>query len=222
MRRLALTFVLPALAVSLSACGAEPDVEPTDEAPAATEPTTDTAAVDETPVETPAPKPGIDPGNLIPAFTAEGTAGETARQVSSQAPGAVTVYVAGSTKCPITNAYSARMNEIEDAYAAKGVQFVWLYPNRTEADDEKAEWHADHDLAGTFVIDRDAKIAKILDIKRTPEIVLTSAEGTITYRGAIDDGKGDPGDAKVAWLANAIDATLAGKPVDVQKTVPAG
>lgn len=223
MKRLALFLVLPALTLSLAACGADPAPSTVDDAaaPAATPEAAPEATLEAPPQAAP-PAVGILPGELIPAFTAEGTAGDASRSVASQEPGAVTVYCAGSTKCPITNAYAERMQQIESTYTEKGVQFIWIYPNRTETDDAKTAWHAEKDLAGTFVIDRDASIAKVLEIKRTPEIVVTAADGTITYRGAIDDGKGKPSRAEVPWLANALDATLAGEPVAVEKTVPAG
>jgi hypothetical protein len=114
------------------------------------------------------------------------------------------------------------MKDIETAYTSKGVKFVWLYPNRSESDADKQAWHAEKGLAGNFVIDRDAAIAKALGVERTPELVVTSADGTITYRGAFDDGAGDPVRAKSEHLKDALEATLAGKPVAVSRTTPAG
>ena len=165
---------------------------------------------------------GTTPGDLIPMFTASGTTGGKPAAVASQTPGAVTVYCVGSTTCPTTKQYAAKLREIETGYAPKGVQFVWLYSNRAESDEEKTAWHAEKGLAGVFVIDRDAAIAKALGAERTPELVLTAANGTITYRGAIDDGSGDPKRATIEYLRNALDATLAGKPVEVSVTVPDG
>ncbi|MCE9635251.1 MAG: redoxin family protein [Planctomycetes bacterium] len=165
---------------------------------------------------------GTTPGDLIPAFTSKGSSGGVATTLASQAPGAVTVYCVGSTECPYTNKYAERLQEIEAAYTAKGTKFVWLYSNRTESDARKAEWHAEKKLGGLFVIDGDAAIARALGASRTPEIVVTDAKGTITYRGAVDDGGGDPKRAKIQYLTDAIDATLTGKAVENAATTPAG
>lgn len=181
-------------------------------------------------VETPAApaKPaarveGTTPGELVPKFAVEGTAaGAKAPAFDSQAPGQVTVYCVGSTTCPYTNKYAEKLQQIEEGFAGKPVRFVWLYSNSTEPDADKTKWHAEKGLAGVFVIDRGAVAAKALGAARTPELVVTSADGTITYRGAIDDGSGDPKRAKVEYLRDAIDATLAGRPVTTTVTQPAG
>ena len=165
---------------------------------------------------------GTSPGKLVPKFTATGTTGGAAASLDSQAPGAVTVYCVGSTTCPYTNKYAAKLQSIESAYAGQAVTFVWLYPNRQESDAEKTAWHAEQKLGGLFVLDKDAAITKSLAAERTPEMVVTAADGTIAYRGAIDDGNGDPKRANVEYLRAAIDSTLAGQPVEVTETTPAG
>jgi len=165
---------------------------------------------------------GTTPGDLVPAFVAAGTQSGAPATLDSHKPGAVTVYTIGSTSCPYTNKYAGKMGEVEAAYAPKGVKFVWLYSNRTESDADKTAWHAEKKLGGLFVIDKDAAIARALAAERTPEIVVTSADGTIVYRGAIDDGAGDPKRAKAQYLSDALDATLSGKEVTTPATTPAG
>jgi hypothetical protein len=167
-----------------------------------------------------APMVGALPGDRIPAFLAtvrrpaEGAARE--ERFDSILTAQPTVYIVNSTTCPYCAEYVGEMKEIEVAYMARGVDVVHVYPNRAETPEEKTMWHAGNHFRGGQILDSDANIARLLEADRTPTVYLVDAKGLILYRGAIDDGHG------TAYLADAIDAYLAGKPIEVTSTEPLG
>ncbi len=114
-------------------------------------------------------------------------------------------------------------------YAEKGV--VWLAvnssaPGREGADKAmnvaaRANWH----LAHPILLDETGLIGKQYGATRTPEVFVLDKDLTIVYHGAPDNlpgGELAEGDAAEPYLANALDAVLAGKPVAKAKTQPRG
>jgi hypothetical protein len=160
---------------------------------------------------------GSLPGDRIPQFHATVRRPEgSERGFDSLATGRATVYIMNSTTCGYCADYADRMRDIEIAYMPKGVDVVHVYPNRVETPEEKAAWHAEQRFRGGQILDGDASIARLLTADRTPTVYLVDATGIILYRGGIDDG------GRTAYLADAIDAHLAGRPVEVASTDPPG
>jgi peroxiredoxin len=125
--------------------------------------------------------------------------------------GTVLIFVA--TKCPVSNAYNARMQKLAEDYRAKGVNVVGINSNYSEAAAEVKSHAAEKGLTFTILKDPNNRIADQLDAKVTPEAYLLDASGKLVYRGAIDNSR--QGDSITEpFLSNAIDATLAGKPVE--------
>jgi peroxiredoxin len=168
---------------------------------------------------------GTKPGNLVAAFdatvrrTISGSPVEST--LASQKAAKVTVYLVTSTTCPYCRDYAKRVAALEEQYMAKGVDVVHVYPNRTESTEAKLGWHAQQGFRGGIVVDADAKVARALAADRTPTAFVVDAAGVIVYRGAIDDSPA--GDAvHQRYLADAIDAALAGRAVAVPSTDPSG
>lgn len=154
-------------------------------------------------------------GGPVAGFEAEKLAGGTA----SFAPlkGSVTVVAFISVQCPISNDYNARMTALYNDYSAKGVKFVFLNANSTEAADAVAT-HAKQ--AGfSFPVYKDAgnKVADRFGAQVTPETYVIDKTGTLVYHGYLDDARNE---ARVTnkGLANALDAVLAGKAVSQTET----
>ena len=158
----------------------------------------------------------------VPAFEADavrltGTPPrETSVHVSSQGRANPTAYVVLGTHCPTTAKYLERIAALEKRYGKK-VDFIYLYPNRTDTPEAKREFHAEHGFAGPMIDDQGATITLQMRVGRTAEVVLAARDGTIVYRGAIDDSK-DPAKVTREHAAIAIDEHLAGKPVTLPKT----
>jgi thiol-disulfide isomerase/thioredoxin len=166
------------------------------------------------------PATGIDVGQRIPAFTAPllGPSGEpAAKELDSRRQGRVTAYIVIGTHCPATQAYTERLARLQKDYAPKQVDFVYIYPNREDTLPSKLAFHKEKNLGSRLIDDQGGRVARLLGAKRTSEVVLTDAKGTIVYRGAIDDAR-DAAAVKQRYLANALDETLAGKAVAVTTT----
>jgi hypothetical protein len=110
-----------------------------------------------------------------------------------------------------------RIAELERRYHGDQLGFVYLYPNRTDSNDEKAAFHRRHGLRAPLVDDKGAVIASALGATRTSEVILVDERAVIRYRGAIDDAR-DEAAVVERHAAHAIDALLAGRPIAVSAT----
>jgi peroxiredoxin len=125
--------------------------------------------------------------------------------------GTVLIFIA--VQCPVSNAYNERMEKLYEDYKARGVAVVGINANTTDsAADVKA--HAkEKNLNFVILKDRDDKVADRLGAGHTPEAFFLDAAGKLVYHGAIDNAQ-NPVMVNTNHLRNAIDATLAGKPVE--------
>jgi hypothetical protein len=156
------------------------------------------------------------PGEAMPAFTAK-----VVTNIDSTKTKAVTVYMTLGVNCPATPRYTDRVKELESVYAQKGVQFVYIYPNKTESAEAKAAFHAKSGYAGGMVDDEGGRITKLLEGKKTSEAFVVGKDGKIAYRGGVDDSL-DAKSVTAKYLATALDEVLAGKPVTTTSTKPFG
>jgi peroxiredoxin len=129
-----------------------------------------------------------------------------------------TVLMFIATKCPYSNAYNDRMREMADAYRAKGVLFVGINSNKTEPADEARDHAKSNRHTFPIMKDPDNKVADMYDAKRTPEIFVVDKQGKVVYHGRIDENYEDPKGVTSPDLKNALDALLAGKPIDRAET----
>lgn len=214
MRRFAFVFATLALA-----CSKPPSSE---QNPGPTQPTATTpVAAPKAPAKRPAPPAataGAQVGAPIPAFTADilPVAGGAPTKVDSAALSKPTAFVMLGTGCPATGAYAGRLVDLEKQYGGK-VDFVFVYPNATDPVDAKTSFHREKSFARGFVDDQGGRIARTLGARRTSEVFLTDAKGTLVYHGAIDDNR-DATRVTRKHLAMAIDETLAGQAVTTPKT----
>jgi alkyl hydroperoxide reductase subunit AhpC len=146
-------------------------------------------------------------GAKIPAFKAQAVA-----LVDSHDVKVPTVYLVVGVKCSATPAYEKRFKALEDEFRSKGVDFLWVFPNKTETLEEKQDWMKKLGLKGPMIDDTGAAIAKALECKNTSQAILTDKEGNIVFRGGLDDNR-DEAAVKQRFLADAIKETLAGKKV---------
>ena len=151
-------------------------------------------------------------GTKIPAFTATAVATVDSKDVKVP-----TAYMIVGVNCGATPAYEKRFKAVEDEFRAKGVDFFWVFPNKTETLEAKQAWMKKVGLKGGMIDDVGAKIVKALEVPNTAHVILTDKDGTIVYRGGLDDSREEAG-VKNRYLADAIKAVLAGKPVTTSTT----
>lgn len=162
----------------------------------------------------PAPdaKASIAIGAVVPDFKLPDADGKEHTLASLKGKtGTVVIFIA--TQCPVSNAYNERMQKLADDYSAKGFNVVGINSNVKELAPEVKQHAAEKGLKFTILKDTGNVVADSLDAQVTPEAYLLDASGKLIYRGRIDNSRN--GDAITnTELRDAIEATLAGKPVE--------
>ena len=129
-----------------------------------------------------------------------------------------TVLVFLGTDCPISNRYSPVLHRLEVEYRPRGVAFRAIFSDPA-VDATGARKHlADYGLEMPGLMDPAATLARQTGARVTPETVIISPQGTVLYRGRIDDKYLEWGKSRTVVtrqdLRLALDAVLAGKPVE--------
>ena len=122
--------------------------------------------------------------------------------------------------CPWVLAWEDRYVSIAEKYAPKGIGIIAVNSNEAYrgGDDsfKKMQVHAKKNKYNFFyTVDKGSRLATAFGATRTPHIFLFDKKEKLVYRGAIDDNSRNPEQVKEAYLINAMDAMLAGKPVKV-------
>ncbi|HUI27708.1 MAG TPA: redoxin family protein [Candidatus Kryptonia bacterium] len=165
--------------------------------------------------------PQLDPaaagiGQKVPAFTAQAVDltvdPPRTSTVDSSAAKRITAYIFVGVTCPATNAYAERFKQLAQTYSPKGVDFVYLYPNRNDTPEAKRDFHKSKQLGGRMIDDQGGKLAQEFRAQKTSELFLADKQGKIVYHGAADDSR-DPNAVKQHYLADALDELLTGKQI---------
>ena len=131
--------------------------------------------------------------------------------------GPVTVVIFIATQCPVSNSYNQRMNALYKDYGSKGVKFIFLNANKSEPAGNVRE----HAKTAGFVFpvykDADNVVADKFGAEVTPESYVIDNAGVVRYHGYIDDSMNEARVRKQG-LRLALDAVIAGKPVEVSET----
>jgi Redoxin len=131
------------------------------------------------------------------------------------------------TDCPISNAYAPEIARIVQQYSSQGIHFYAVYAVR-DISQSDAEAHAEkYGLSVPVISDGELKLAQQLAATRMPEVVLLPTEGTAVYQGRIDDRYPQAGGKRREHptkydLRDALDAFVAGEPIDVPRTEAVG
>jgi hypothetical protein len=137
-----------------------------------------------------------------------------------------TVVVFARTDCPVSNRFAPEIRRLHQRYEPRGVRFFLVYVDP----DEQPEAIRRHlsEYGYTCRALRDPKHALVAQCNATvtPEAVVFDGRQAMTYRGRINDLYIDLGQARpqptTRDLADAIESTLAGKPVATARTKAVG
>lgn len=135
--------------------------------------------------------------------------------------------------CPFVKKHygTKNMQNLQKTYTDKGV--VW-YTVATSAEGKQGyvapkEAEQKRKAAGmhstALLLDADGTMGKAYSAKTTPHMFIINPEGKVAYAGAIDSN--DSSDAKTIasatnYVSAALDAGMAGKPIDQKSTKPYG
>ena len=124
--------------------------------------------------------------------------------------GSVLIFMA--VQCPVSNAYNERMEKLAQDFKAKGINVIGINSNVAESAEAIKAHAAEKNLTFTRLKDAGNKIADRLGASVTPEAYFLDASNKLLYRGRIDNSKNVEG-VTSSELRDAIEATLAGKPI---------
>jgi peroxiredoxin len=157
------------------------------------------------------PRDPMASGQKAPDFSLPiaGAAGAVALK-DELAKNKLTVLMFVATRCPVSNAYNARMAQLAKDYADKGVRFVGVNSNKAETPEEIVAHAREHGFTFPVVKDAGNKVADLYGARVTPEIFVVDPHALVRYHGRIDE-KQDGADVKSPDLRAALDALLAGK-----------
>ena len=125
--------------------------------------------------------------------------------------GTVLIFIA--VQCPVSNAYNDRMEKLAEDYKDKGIAVIGINANSSE-DAATVKTHAaEKHLTFTILKDAGNKVADKLGAARTPEAYFLDANNKLLYHGRIDNSQ-NPDAIESNDLRNALDSSLAGKPVE--------
>jgi Redoxin len=139
---------------------------------------------------------------------------------------AVTVVLFTRTDCPIANRYAPDVRRLHEAYHPRGVEFFLVYVDPRESPDDVRRHLAEYGYPCPGVLDTGHTLVAYCHATATPEAVVFAADRTITYQGRIDDRYTDLGRPRAEPtshdLADALAATVGGRPVAVPRTNAVG
>jgi len=133
------------------------------------------------------------------------------------------VVVFTCNHCPVAQSYEKRLIKLANEYSKKAVKLVVVSVSRYEADSLEAMKKRSQELKYPFAYLQDPtqKMGKHYGALWTPSVFLLDGKRRIVYMGGIDDSMyADKVERR--YLKDAIDALLAGKPVEITETKPVG
>lgn len=123
--------------------------------------------------------------------------------------------------CPVAMVYAPRLAALAATWSERGVRFFGVDSDVEAPVDEIRELAASAKLPYPILLDRDGALAQRLSVATTTTVVVLDANWRVRYQGAVDDQYlvgGRREKAGHAWLADALEAVLASRPVPVERT----
>lgn len=149
--------------------------------------------------------------------------------LAKHADGKITVVAFLGTQCPLAKLYGPRLAELAKAYESKGVAFLAIDSNYQDSRSDLLSFAQESAIGFPILKDVNNLVADHFGATRTPEVFVLDKQLIVRYRGRIDDQYGIENgisykrdEPKRRDAALAIDALLAGKPVEQPATVPPG
>jgi mono/diheme cytochrome c family protein len=130
----------------------------------------------------------------------------------------IRVILFWSIECPVAAKYTERLNLLVDKYVKQDVQFEAYFPQEgeTRAAVEKVLKQRKHKFL--WITDPGAEIAQSFGVDRVPTAIVISKTNEIVFSGMIDDAPERERHPTKHYLADALDAAIAGKAPAVSQT----
>ncbi|MDF7806704.1 thioredoxin family protein [Pontiellaceae bacterium B12219] len=135
-----------------------------------------------------------------------------------------TLIIFTCNKCPFVQAWQSTMVELGNTYMKKGVKVVFINSNDPAAKGDTLEnmkkMAQKEGYQFPYLQDSTSEVARHFGATKTPDVFLFDADNKLVYKGAVGDGGTSPTDD--VWLADALEALLAGKDINPQETKAVG
>lgn len=159
----------------------------------------------------------LEPGARAPEFELFGVDYKY-HSLQEYADAEARVVVFTCNHCPVAKAYEDKLIALASEYQPKGVQFIAVNTNPADmvpADGfpQMIERAKQKGFPYPYLYDETQKVSKAYGATVTPHIFVVGPEGNILYEGAVDNRHEEPD-----YLADALDAILAGDPVPAPST----
>lgn len=154
--------------------------------------------------------PKLSVGQPVPDFSLKDTTGKQHSLKAYRGQYVVIGFV--GAKCPISNAYTSRMNGIAEDYKGKNVVFLGINSNANEPLNEIKAHAAKARYSFAILKDAGNAVADLFGATVTPEIFVLDGEGILRYHGRIDSAS-DIARVERHDLRVALDELLAGNPL---------
>ena len=131
------------------------------------------------------------------------------------------VVVFTCNHCPYVIGNESRIESIASRAREEGMGFAGINsndPDNYPTDNWEHMQKRGAVMTYPYLHDASQVVARAWGAERTPEFYLLDGNGTITYRGRLDDSPRDPNFATTSELSDAIDALLADESPDVVRT----
>ena len=170
-------------------------------------------------------------GDAAPTFSATGSDGKTYKLADYR--GKYVVLEWHNNGCPYTRKHyeSGNMQKLQKEWTGKGVIWFTVISSApgtqgyVTADQENAYLTQMHATPTAALLDPNGDLGHMYNAKTTPHMIVVAPTGNLIYDGAIDDHPTpDQGDiaASKNYVDMALQAAIAGKPVEMATTRPYG
>ena len=136
------------------------------------------------------------------------------------------VLVFITTDCPIANSYAPELAALARDHARSPLRVFLIHTDPDLTADDARKHAKEYSLTSPILIDRRHQLVKATAVTVVPEAAVLLPDGTLAYRGRIDDLYAEVGKKRPAPttrdLRNALDAVLTGKPVEPARTPAVG
>ena len=162
-----------------------------------------------------------DPVPLADASFAAADGAQTTLATATGSAGLVVVF--WSNACPWTDRYAPRLADLVARYTPAGVGFVLVNSNDPAQNERETAAAsrgaaASAGLAVPYLADPSGQLAAAFGAENAPHAFFFDGTGALRYDGTLDDSPTSPDRVRVPYLAQAMDQSVAGLAIEVQRT----
>lgn len=135
------------------------------------------------------------------------------------------LFIFLSPECPLCKNYSLALNQLYNEYKTE-VKIYGIVPGKSYSPETVSQFKNEYKIVFPLYIDGRKKLSAYLKATVTPEVVLLNDNGSVIYRGAIDDWVVELGKKKMKatneYLRKAVFQYLHQQPIAIKKVTPKG